>query len=218
MKIRTIEHLSDYLAAELSWRQKELAILRSIIRSAKSSPGKSVAMIRSGVTVLYAHWEGYIKAGATSYLEFVSNRRLKYRNLRVSFRAIAARSQLSVAAESSGTAKMINVAEFLLTQQDKTSHIPFKKVVPTRSNLSSEVLKDILALLSLDYSPYATKEKLIDRTLLYFRNNIAHGKGLYPSYDQIEELFSVVISLMDFFKNQIENAAVTHSYRLDSTA
>ena len=113
---------------------------------------------------------------------------------------------------------MINVAEFLLTQQDKTSHIPFKKVVPTRSNLSSEVLKDILALLSLDYSPYATKEKLIDRTLLYFRNNIAHGKGLYPSYDQIEELFSVVISLMDFFKNQIENAAVTHSYRLDSTA
>lgn len=213
MKIRTLENLSDSLAAEISWRKKELAVLRSLIRSSEASPSKLVAMIRSGVTVLYAHWEGFVKAAAASYLEFVSNRKLKYRDLKVSFRAIAARSLLSAATDSSRIEKMISVTEFLLNQQDETSQIPFKGVLPTRSNLSSKALRDITSLLSLDYTPYATKEKLIDNTLLYFRNNIAHGRDLYPAYDQFEELFSTIIDLMDLFKNQIENSAFTHSYK-----
>jgi hypothetical protein len=172
-------------------------------------------MLRSGITVLYAHWEGFISAGALSYLEYISNLNLEYRSLKVSFRAFAIRSQLHTATESSKIEKMINVANFLLNQQDEKCRIPYKRIALTRSNLNSRVFKDILAILSLDYVPYVTKEKLIDKTLLYFRNNIAHGKGLYPTYEQLEELFPIIISLMDLFKNQIENAAITYSYKID---
>jgi len=214
MKIRTLEQLSDQLASDLSWRKKELAILRSMIRSSKSKPGKLEAMIRSGITVLYAHWEGYIKAGATIYLEYISRRGLKYKNLKISFRALAARSHLSAAMDSTRMNKMIELIDFLLNQQDERSRVPHKNAIHTKSNLSSRVFKDIINLLSLDYSPYATKEKLIDRTLLHFRNNIAHGKGLYPSFEQTENLFDEIIFLMNQFKNQIENAAAIEAYRI----
>ena len=218
MKIRTLEQLTDQLAFDLSWRKKELAILWSMIRSSKSKPGKFEAMIRSGITVLYAHWEGYIKAGATFYLEYISRRGLKYKNLKISFRALAARSHLSAAVDSTRMDKMIGLIDFILNQQNERSRVPYKKAISTKSNLSSGVFKEIINLLSLDYSPYATKEKLIDSTLLHFRNNIAHGKGLYPSFDQTENLFDEIILMMNNFKNQIENAAAIEGYRIIDAA
>jgi hypothetical protein len=218
LKIRTLDHLADRLAFELAWRKKELSVLLSIVRDSKAKPGKAEALLRSGLTVLYAHWEGFIRASASSYVEFVARRGLKYRNLKVSFRALAARPLLSAATESSRIEKMIDAVSFLLEQQEERSQIPFKDAIRTRSNLNSRVLKEIVTVLDLDYGPYVTKEKLIDHSLLHFRNNIAHGKGLCPSLEQVEGLYSEIIALMDLFKNQVENAAATEAYRMASAA
>ena len=73
MKIRTARQLRVALSAELIWRKKELATIRSLIRSKKWTTDQRNAIIRSAITVLYAHWEGFVKAAASAYLEFVSS-------------------------------------------------------------------------------------------------------------------------------------------------
>lgn len=67
-------------------------------------------------------------------------------------------------------------------------------------------------MLGLDYSPYATKEKIIDERLLGLRNNIAHGKYLTIDLRDYLELHSEVITMLNTFRNQIDNSANTQSY------
>lgn len=59
MKIRTIDELQDYVDKEMSWRRKELSAIKSNIFVAKEF-AKNTAL-RSGIAILYAHWEGMIK-------------------------------------------------------------------------------------------------------------------------------------------------------------
>jgi len=213
MKVRTLEELSDCLTSDLAWRKKELSLLLSAARSNKGGMAHREAMIRSAITVLYAHWEGFIKLAATSYLDFVSRRRLRYEELQDSLCLLAIRSEFRLAAGSDKFSRLMAIANFFLNRQKETSNLPVDTAISTRSNLSSIVLKELVSILSLDYDPYETKEKLIDRSLLYYRNNIAHGRELYPSLELLEELYSEIIGLMNLFKNQLENAAMTGGYR-----
>ena len=171
-------------------------------------------MVRGGVTVLYAHWEGFVKAAAVCYLEYVARQHLVYRELTVPFRALAAKAKLDAAAQSNKPQIFIAATKFILNQQDERSSIPWQNAINTRSNLNSSVLKEIVVLLGLDYSPYVTKEKLIDQTLLRFRNNIAHGKGLSLTHEQFEELYREIVTLMDIFRAQVENATVMQAFRV----
>ena len=77
MKIRTIDELQDYIDREMSWRRKELSAIKSNIFVARKF-AKNTAL-RSGIAILYAHWEGMVKNIAMGYLSYVSNQRLKYR-------------------------------------------------------------------------------------------------------------------------------------------
>jgi hypothetical protein len=66
--------------------------------------------------------------------------------------------------------------------------------------------------LRLDYSPYETSEKIIDSKLLGRRNFIAHGQAMPVDLSEYIDLHDRVVILLDIFKNQIENSAVTKSY------
>ena len=74
-------------------------------------------------------------------------------------------------------------------------------------------MKDIADILGIDFSPYLTKSKLIDEKLLKTRNEIAHGE--YSGVDRNEyiELHQEIINLLDIFKNQIENAAISEKFK-----
>lgn len=65
MALRTAEQLSDKLSEELVWRKKELSEVKSLIET-KFPPYKHNALIRSGICLLYAHWEGFVKLAANS--------------------------------------------------------------------------------------------------------------------------------------------------------
>jgi hypothetical protein len=91
--------------------------------------------------------------------------------------------------------------------------IPYKDSVNTESNLSSKVLRNILAILGLDYSVYSTKEKLIDEKLVWSRNSIAHGEYLMVDVATYLELHEQIFALMTTLRNQIDNAATLRQYR-----
>jgi hypothetical protein len=211
MKIRTPEQLSDFLSSEIAWRKKELTALRSLVESAKST-GKRKTFIRGGIALLYANWEGFVKQAASGYLEFVAMQRLQYADVTANFIALAVKAKLEAARQTNKAAVFNEVAEFFLTGLSGRCQFPYKGVIKTKANLSSEVFRDIVCILNLDYSLYETKEKFIDQKLLKQRNRIAHGKYLLVDCDEYLEVHREVISLLNLFRNQIDNAVLMQAY------
>jgi len=212
MTIRTLEDLSDKLDSELIWRKKELAELQALIQLRSSSASKRNVLLRSATVILYAHWEGFIKAAAVSYLEFVAMQRLRYDELSCNFIALAMKEKLNQAKETNKAVIFTEVADFFLTKLSERSSVPYKNVIQTGSNLSSSILREITLSLGLDYSLYETREVFIDEKLLSRRNNIAHGEYLTLDNEDYSELHDKVLEMMEIFRNQINNCAAIKSY------
>jgi hypothetical protein len=214
VKIRTAEQLFDFTSKELAWRKKELQSLRAIALDRQSkSPTNKGALLRSMVTMTYAHWEGFIKACAIGYLEYVAMQRLRHNELAPNFLALSIRPILNMAMQSKKHEDHIKLVQFFLEQMDHQSSVPFKDVVNTEANLSSVVLRNIVATLGFDYAEYETKEKLIDEKLLKLRNHIAHGEYLSVDETEVVELQEQCITLMELFRNQVFNAATMQQFR-----
>ncbi len=211
MSIYTLEALFDFMANELSWRRHELSHLRNLVT--KDLKAGSTVLTRSAVTMLYAHWEGFVRASAQAYLEFVAMQRLQNSELASNFVALSARRYLNEAVQSKQVVTHIQLVDFFLLHMRDRSQIPYKDVVNTESNLSSRVFKNIVVMLGLDYSMFATKEKIIDEKLLKMRNIVAHGQYFPVAYEDMNFLFNSVFEMMELFRNQIDNHASMGMFR-----
>lgn len=212
MKIRTLEHLNQRLTDDLIWRKKEISDLKSLIETNSFSSSKRNALFRSGVTLLYAHWEGYIRTAATSYLEFVARQKLTYDQLAINFVAIAMKTKLKEASETNKATIFTEVVNFMLNQTSQKSLIDYEDVISTASNLSSSILREIVCTLGLDYSFYETKEVIINEQLLKRRNGIAHGEYLSLDREEYQQLHNGILAMMENFRTQIENNACQKLY------
>lgn len=211
MKIRTTEQLSDKLSDSLAWRKKELSEVKSLVETKSFSDPKHKALVRSGICLLYAHWEGFVKSAANSYLEFVIMQRLCYKDLSNNFLALAMKEKLKEAKETNKPSLYIPVCDFFLDELDQRCSLP-KDAISTDSNLSSGIFQEITHILGVDFSLYSTKSVLIDTKLLKARNEIAHGEYSVSDREEYIELHREVIIMLDSFRNQIENAAINKDY------
>src|SRR5579859_3694905 len=153
-RVRTLLDLQQRLDDELAWRKKELAIISSLIPSARSSskvPATEIVncYVRSGIALLYAHWEGFVKEAGDLYLNYIISQRLKYEELTNNFVAMAAKKHLSDFGFSNKVTDHIRVTDFFLSGLSERCN--GFAAIETKSNLSAEVLKEILSALGLDY-------------------------------------------------------------------
>ena len=210
MPVRTPDELTDYLDSELSWRRRELNTINLQLQGADNHV--QVVMIRSGVCLLYAHWEGFIRAAAGRYLEYVANRRLKYRDLERNFMVNDLLHQVRGIAKQRDVDLATDLIEKILDDERRFTSRSIEPI-DTRSNLDSKVFMDLLSLVGIDQSKYRTKEKLLNTRLVHNRNTVAHGEwSAMESADYIE-LHDTIVELMDQFRDDIEHAASTESYR-----
>ena len=212
MKVRTVEELSDYMDNELAWRKKELSCLRSLATAPNQAFNKKNAILRSLITLTYAHWEGFIKTSASAYIEFVSQKKLPNSQLSPNFLDLSIRVLLMNASQSKKMEDHLKVINFFFQDMQSRSYI--KYTVDTQSNLSSAIFHNIVTTLGFDYSLYQTKEKLLDETLLKTRNQIAHGEYIPMVEDDVLNLEQQCMRLMETFRDQIDNAAALESYKI----
>jgi len=206
MRIRTLSDLQAALENESGWRKKELHDLKSSVYDERST-AKRDTRIRAGVALLYAHWEGFVKAIGTAYLNFVAMQRLRYDQLQPCMLAVAARGRLVKAATTSRVETHMDVVRFFREEMQKRSQIDWRNGIQTKSNLRAGLFRQIVLTLGLDYTPYATKEKLIDERLVDSRNGIAHGRHECPTYADYMDLHAEVVWMIEEFERQIYAAA-----------
>lgn len=211
MSIRTLEQLSDKLSNDIAWRKRELSEVKGLVETKKVSDQRHRALLRSGVCILYSHWEGFVKLAAHSYLDYVNSQRLTYQELASNFLALAMKEKLKETKETNKPSLYIPVCNFFLSELNQRCVIP-KDMISTASNLSSETFKGITEILGIDFSFYSTKSRLIDIKLLKTRNQIAHGHYLVLDREEYIELQTEIINMLDTFRNQIENAALNQEY------
>lgn len=209
MKIRLLEHLVERLDNDLSRRKRELAALHATVNRNQNVAHRS--LIRAAITMTYAHWEGFIKVAAMSYVSYVDGQGISVHKLSANFAALALRTELIAC----GPPKPSVHTAFVVRLRDAAEEtIPLAhEAVDTRDNLRAEVFREIVTLLGLAYDRYATKEHFIDRRVCDTRNQIAHGSLVDVEPAEYQEVHEGVLALMDMFHDDVLNAATTDAFR-----
>lgn len=212
MTLRTKDELSARVSAELAWRRKELIFFKNLVHQAP--PAARASFIRGAVAILYAHWEGFVKATGELYLEFITAQRLTYRQLASPLLAIAARKWIHSASESRKATPWVELINLFMSAELDGRAKSIERTIETRANLSVDVFKNICSTIGMPYrQEYSVAEKPIIERLLEVRNSIAHGEYSVIDLQEFDQLHSRIDLMLTLFGNDVENAVATDGYR-----
>jgi hypothetical protein len=211
----TPEQFSDMLDQAYSWRLSELQALKGAVREigpADLQKPYARMILRAGVALLYAHWEGYAKQALQHYVDYVAKRRLRYKELIPELASVAMRPVLERALRDQSALSAF--AEDLSSFSDKRAQIPKSGVVDTGSNLRYDRLLHLLTTLGLDSAAFDMRKHLIDVRLCDARNEIAHGGISVPESESVVELIGIVLEMMSALRSDLTNVVATKAYRV----
>ncbi|MFD3487580.1 MAE_28990/MAE_18760 family HEPN-like nuclease [Streptomyces sp. NPDC058665] len=215
--IRTIEQLESSLTEDLKWRTHEMQLWEQVAKNCRTHEVPGV--LRGGVALVYAHWEGYVKEGARSYLEFVSRKGLTVGQLRSEIAAVALRSKLGQGESSKSSATHTEIIDLLRNSATLPAALPYTSAsIRTRSNLKFDVFIDIMHSIGCDAVRHEIYRTTIDNRLLRHRNDIAHGREEYVSLSDWVDIRDRVLTILKDVRTQISNAAVNREFLGNSTS
>lgn len=215
-KIRTLTQLSDELDKDLSQRKRALTTLRFAFSRATNEYRKVVGL--SAVCLLYGHWEGFVKHAGTCYANYVNSLGLSYSALSNGMVAVCLRSHIRGLRDTKKISLNREIIELIRDRGTETPAIPFRAAIEAYDNLNAEVLEEILAMIGCSPDPYRPKKAQIDEKLLRHRNRIAHN-GDDPEFDldDYETLHVSIVSIIDQFRDDLENAAALRKFERSTT-
>ncbi|WP_083002283.1 MAE_28990/MAE_18760 family HEPN-like nuclease [Halomonas sp. GT] len=213
-KIRTINKLQNALDNEFSWRLKEIANLKIVVRSSDNLNKKTA--VRAAIPLLYGHWEGFIKSSSTLYLEYVNGQSLRYRDLKSCFVVFGIKRKINDLIDSKNSNLSISTLDFLRDELDEKANLKIESAIRTEFNLSSKVFANIANSIGINTQDYEARYKLIDESLLSRRNYIAHGEYLDVDSEGFRELADEILFLIRSYKTDIENAASLEEYKISA--
>lgn len=210
MPVRTEQDLTDYLNRDLSWRKRELTTINLQVQNARDHI--RMIMVRSGVCLLYAHWEGFLRGGARGYLEFVAMRRLRFQELRSNFLVAGLYQEIHNLVQRPSIELSLQLIDAVLDDQRRFTSFR-EDTTSARSNLGSRMLRELLSVVGIDSKEYLSKNVMIDKRLVQNRNIVAHGEHYQMTPEDYLELHGAIIEMMNRFRNDLENAAAARAYR-----
>jgi hypothetical protein len=212
-QLRTVAEFSSAITSDLTWRIREISDLRTVVKRVDASLRPSV--LRAGVPLIYAHWEGHVVMVGSAYVEFISIRRPDYAEIKPSFRLKEFfRELVSISQSQTSYKQKIELIYKILASGDKKFRRVDEQIITAMSNLNSTVLGNLCEYLSIDVKQFEDDYDFIDKILLYRRNNIAHGQYISVDEDGLEQMSDRVIKIMRLFNNLIENDVVLGAYRV----
>lgn len=208
--IRTLEKLEEILDKDIAWRKKEMLSLKILVeRDAVNEP----ILLRAGIALLCAHFEGFVKGASDAYIRYVSAQKIKLQDLKANFLSIKMREEFKSCAKSDKDSvhkKLILKHNDLLIKKFKVSND--EKIVSTHSNPSSTELKEILETIGIDSDIFETKAHYIDSSLLSNRHKVVHGENSNIDKDDFLNTFKIIMKLIDEYKGLIAQTAEDKRY------
>lgn len=209
--------LQDKIQRELAWRKREIYDLR--VSARKSGEGRGF-VFRSGLVLLCAHWEGFLKKVVDLYVSHVFSQDVKLKELKPCFVSIAYYLDIATAAESSFPGSRGH-HEKLANRIKETIDFPptgAQWKAGTEGNPSSEVLRRLMRsigldeFLGMDEAAWSASRVFIDEHIVRDRNNIAHGGGLPISKAELISRIDRVVGLFELVFVTVMDAAGGRSY------
>ncbi len=211
MRIRTPSHFVDRLGDEFSWRNKELLDYRVATRTTNLVTQK--ILLRAGVPLAYAHWEGFVKCSTELLLNFISHQGLRNGDLSDSYFTHSVKTHVAKLVDSSRAVAVNDAACFVRDASDKTADIRHKNYVDTNSNLSSDMFEQIARSMGIDTRAYQHIYPYIDESIVSTRNRIAHGEHLQLSPADFHALIDRVSDLNRMYKIDLENIVTLELFK-----
>jgi hypothetical protein len=136
--------------------------------------------------------------------------------LKTNFISIACKKTIHEVAATKKTYLYNQLFDFIIYNSESRSQIPYKGIIDTESNLSSNVLKDILDTIGIPFDNYwVTKSFAIDNIMLEKRNKIAHGEKCTVDIEMCKDIHDLTIDIIDYAKTSLENAACLKSFKIE---
>lgn len=208
---RTIDNLYDNISHDYQWRIKELSNYRSTLLSIKKEIQYS--LIRGGIILLYAHWEGFVKIASENYYKYVVLRGLLNRELKENFLAISLRKHLNSIIDHRKITMQTEGMRFLLSKMPQRAIMPSELPIKT-SNLNYNMFMEYCELLGIEKTKFELKKNFIDYQLVKNRHTIAHGNYLMVDINSFNEIYDKTIELLDQTKTEILNSATLKNYQI----
>ena len=215
MRIAAAADLQDYIDKEKVWRKKELINHKLMLRQARAH--QKNMLLRAGVCLVYAHWEGFCKNAATAYLDYLGRRNIKLDALSHNLVAAALRGKIRECGLSKKPTLHTDLVAILRGSLATPARLSGTDLVDTESNLNSDVLRELTCLIGIDYSHFESKAVIIDEKLLKKRNSIAHGSYLDVDDEDYELLHTEVVAMIDELGDRIVNAVVLKKFMNGAT-
>lgn len=212
VKIRDIEQLEEVLMGDLAWRKKEMLSLKLLIENDKVN---ETILLRAGMALLCAHFEGFIKKASNCYIGYVAEQKLKYEELRSSFAALKMDKEFTSCAKSeknSVHSKLLNKYKALGGTRFEEKYDLDKPYISTHSNPKMDELREIMSILGIESDIFETKANYIDSSLLANRHKVVHGDKTEFDKDDFLNTFNIIMQLMENYQQLIIESIESKKY------
>ena len=212
IKINNVEELEENLMSDLAWRKKEMLSLKLIIE--KDGVNEPI-LLRAGMALLCAHFEGFVKKASNCYIGYVAEQKIAYKDLIESFAAIKMEKEFKKCAKSDKN----SVHSGLIKKYTDLANIRFQEkydldnpYVSTHSNPKVEELKEIMNILGIDSDIFETKANYIDSSLLANRHKVVHGEKTDFDKEDFFTTFSIIMQLIEDYEKLIIKSVEEKKY------
>lgn len=201
--------LDDLLDDESFWRKKELFQCLTSVQ-ASSGPAQKTAL-RAGIALLYAHWEGWVKATGRSYLKFVNAQYLPLSALAAPLVGAGLKTRLAEIDQANKAAVHAQFAEYLQSEEFRSHQEIDLELIRSDSNLSAELFEDILTRIGVEKDWYELRFTLIEK-LRRARNKVAHGDYSPINQDTYSQLHENILEVCTRFDTDVRKLARESGY------
>lgn len=212
IKIKDVEKLEEILLGDLAWRKKEMLSLKLLIENDKAN---ETILLRAGIALLCAHFEGFIKKASNCYIGYVAEQGYKYKELKNSFAAIKLDKEFASCAKSEKNtvhSRLLDKYNCIAERRFEEKYDLDKPYISTHSNPKVDELREIMSILGIEAGLFETKEKYIDSSLLANRHKVVHGDKTEFNKDDFFSTFSIIMQLMDDYEKLIIKSVEEQKY------
>lgn len=192
------------------WRDGDFAKLK-----VNSSKVDEPLWCRMCIPMIYAHWEGFVTSSLKIMIDHLNGLELSSEKIPAQLVVVGLGDAYRTL---SGKQSFEQRVEFTNKFRDLLkATIKFRSKIDTKSNLKSNVLKELCQMFGFDYEKFNGIVGDIDR-LVHIRNSIAHGENaVNPDMNNVKKYIESVTQAMDIFIGEINKFLMNEDYLLKTS-